>query len=242
LVALLGLGKMFVVRPRQTLLILAFSALQLYTITPIIQRYTRHALPLYPLVCILAGMGLSLLTDAVRFSIGWLSVRAKQPWQEKLIKSKPALLSAAPAFVLVVFLLLNYNQFSYTLSYVERVRQYKPDQVFAADYLSRILKPGDKVGILDLIPRVASDLKARHIPFEQIKLTDTPQELKARGITYVAGTDRIRAQYGSTDGTMWKSAFKAPGSKLAEFGSAMLAWAGYPVNNLYIFVARLPGS
>jgi hypothetical protein len=241
-VALLGLGKLLARKPRQTLLILAFSAIQLYSITPVVQRYTRHALVLYPLVCILAGMGLSLLADALRLGVDRLCARQQFPIRENLIKWKPVINLAAPALVLTAFLLLNTNQFTLTIDYVRRASQYQPVQVRAAEYLRQVLQPGDKAGILDLIPWVLSDLKARHIPYEQIKLGDTPEQLKARGITYVVGTDRIKGQYGSPAGTMWENAFKAPGSKLAEFGTSALEFEGYPATNLYIFIARLPGG
>jgi hypothetical protein len=242
LLALLGLGKIFARKPCKALLILAFSAIQLYSITPVVQRFTRHALVLYPLVCILAGMGLSLLVDALRLGVDRLSARQQFPLRENLIKSKPVINLGAPAIVLAAFLLLNTNQFTLTFDYLRRASQYKPVQVRAAEYLSQVLQPGDKVGILDLIPWVLSDLKARHIPYEQIKLDDTSEQLQARGITYVVGTDQIKGQYGSPAGTMWENAFKAPGSKLAEFGTSALEFEGYPVTSLYIFVARLPGS
>ena len=224
------------------MLILAFSVLQIITITPIVQRYTRHALTLYPLVCILAGMGLWLLTDVLRSIINWVSARRQNVFPEKLRLSKPSLISATPVLVLAVFLLLNFQQFSYTIDYIRRAIHFKPVQVQAAEYLSQVMQPGDKVGILDLIPWMSSDLKSRHISFEQIKLSYTPQALKARGITYVVGTDRIRADYGKAAGTMWSDDFEKPGSKLAEFGTSWLAYMGYPVNYLYIFVARLPGD
>lgn len=85
-----------------------------------------------------------------------------------------------------------------------------------------------------------TDLDARDIPYERIGLAESAADLRTKGITYVAGTDRLSndSTYGSLAGTIWESGF-APEIKLAEFGDTTLQFQGYPSGDLYIFVARV---
>jgi hypothetical protein len=109
-----------------------------------------------------------------------------------------------------------------------------------ARFLERALKPGDKVGILDLVPWFEEDLRRRGIEFERIGLRASLSDLRSLGITHVVGTDLIEGEYGSASGTIWENAFDAPGDKIAKLGSQTLRSRGYPVGELYLFAARVP--
>jgi hypothetical protein len=117
---------------------------------------------------------------------------------------------------------------------------FETTQVSMARYLEQSLQPGELVGILDLIPWVEADLHARRIDFERIGLHTTLAELRRRGITHVVGSDAIGGEYGSISGTIWDTAFDAPGDRLAEFGSEWLWYRGYPMGSLYMFAAHVP--
>ena len=230
--AALGLAGLIKRQPWQILMVLLFAALQLYMISPVVQRFSRHALVLYPLAALCAGMGLSMVVQAARTvwkrlvshpSVRWI-------WVEK----------ALPVFVLGLFLLLYAGQIRLVVRYIQRIVLYQPSQVRAAEYLVETLRPGEKVGILALIPWVETDLERRGIEFVRVGLRDSPEQWRTLGLTYVVGTDRLQDDYGSAAGTLWSGALAEPGARLAEFGSTWLRFAGYPSNELYLFVARVP--
>jgi hypothetical protein len=230
LLAALGLSGLIKRQPRRTLLMIFFVALQLYMISPIVQRYTRHALLLYPLVAIAAGMGLFMIVQALQH--GWLRLAANKGnfWGN--------IQKAIPALVLMIFLLIYAGQIHLVVRYIQRIVTYQPSQVRAAEYLAATLKPGEKVGILDIIPWVESDLDRRGIKYVRVGLNDKPELWQSLGLAYVVGTDRLRDDFGSAEGTAW--AQSAGLMRIAEFGGAYMSYAGYPNNELYIYIARVP--
>jgi len=230
LLALPGLVRGTVRFPRILIPIVAFFLLHLYTILPVMGRYTRHALVLYPLVCILAGNGLALLSDELVRWLGRIQAGRFAAWQR-----------VAPGVVLLLFLALSWSQARGMVRYVSDTSRAKPSQVQAAEYLEGVLQPGDNVGILDQIPWVEEDLWRRAIEFERVSFTDTLADLRANKINFVVGTDRFGGDYSSLSGRLWEDRFNMAGLKLAEFGDAPLQYQGYPNANLYLFVARVPG-
>ncbi|HVN53270.1 MAG TPA: hypothetical protein VMT46_02985 [Anaerolineaceae bacterium] len=237
--ALLGLWKLFTRYPHQGTLLLGFIVLHLYSISPIVQRYTRHALVLYPLICIIAGMGLDLLSDWLRSAWPLLAARLSH-LGDRLEGYHSLWQRAAPALVLAIFLLASLSRVATTLRYVRRVENYKVPQVQVAEYLSAHQGPADKTAILDIIPWVESDLEARKISFERVPISITLPELKARGFTYLVGSDEIQDTYALSDGTIWEKDVHSPWTKLAEFGHQPLVYSGYPASDLYLFIARIP--
>jgi len=229
--AVLGLGRLFYRYTRQILFILAVFALHTFTISPIAQQFSRHALILYPLICIFAAGGLDLIIDGAAWVV-------RRPSGSTV---SVHLCRYAGLLVFTGFAIGYSHRASSTIHYINRVRDYKVSQVQVANFLPTILKSGDKVGIVDVLPWVAADLDKREIPYERIHLTDTIDDLRLRGITHVVGTDRLASQYGSVKGTIWENSFPVD-SRLAEFGSSTLEYEGYPNAYLYMFVAPLPGS
>jgi hypothetical protein len=232
--AVLGIGRLLFSHPRQAIMMLLIIVFHLYLISPITQRYTRHALVLYPMFCIFAGAGLSWIAEGIQRPLReWLS-RTNQ-------KINPSVITrGVPAFILIVFLLISAHQVNLTLRYMARTHNYKTPQVQAAEYLSIVMTPEDKVGILDEVPWVENDLHAHGISYVRIAATDTVEDLKAKQVTLVAGTDRFGGDYASLAGSIWQTGFTNPGAKLAEFGVGALMYDGYPAGQLYIFIARLP--
>lgn len=232
--AAIGLTGLIKRQPRKMLVVLLFAVLQLYMISPIVQRFTRHALTLYPVVALSVGMGLVMLAQAAK--VVWKRLvthpSVRWAWVEK----------ALPVLVLVLFLLLYAGQIRLVSRYIQRITSYQPSQVRAAVFLENTLQPGEKVGILDLIPWVESDLERRGIEFVRVGLNDSPEQWVGQNLTYVVGTDRLQDDYGSAAGTIWAGALATPGARLAEFGNTWLKFAGYPSNELYLFVARVPGA
>jgi hypothetical protein len=234
LLALLGIWEWARLYPRQAWVALLFLGLHFYSILPVTQRYTRHALVVYPLVCMAAGFGLQQLAEVLS--------RIFQRLQQRFPGLSSQSSSGATILTFSLFLLVSAPQIALSLSYVYIVDHASPSQVQAAEYLEELLQPGEKAGIVDVIPWVEADLIARGIPFERISLQATPEELQASGITYLVGSDAILPDcgYGNIAGTFWETAFKAPGSKLAEFGYAYLQCLGYPNADAYLLVGRVP--
>jgi hypothetical protein len=216
---------------RYTIPVLIFALFQLYMISPIVQRYTRHALLLYPLVAIAAGMGLYMLVRG-----------AQQVWMriaERAGTNHDRIHKAIPIIMLGIFLLVYAGQIRLVVRFIARITAYQPAQVQAAEYLQEMLKPGGKVGILDIVPWVESDLNRRGIEFVRVGLHDPIELWQKLGLSYIVGTDRLQGDFGSADGTLWVQSAGLP--RIAEFGVSPMIYAGYPSDNLYLFVARLPG-
>ncbi len=232
LLAAVGICGLLKFQPRRTLVMLIFAALQLYLISPIVQRYTRHALMLYPIVAIAAGMGLSMI------------VRALQRVWEVRVPNKGRYWSlvqkAIPTFVLVVFLVVYAGQIYQVERYIARNLAYQTAQQRATEYLTATVKPGEKIGILDILPWVESDLEKRGINFVRVGLHDSVEQWQSEGLAYVVGTDRLQATYGSADNTSW--AQSAGLNRIAEFGDSALSYIGYPTNEIYFYVAPVPGA
>ncbi len=232
ILAALGLTGLLKRQPRRTLLMLIFAVLQLYMISPVVQRFTRHALVLYPIVAIAAGMGLFMIAQAAQKA--WLR------WAPRLAAKRKTIQKWIPVLVLALFVLIYAGQIGEVVRYIQRIVAYQPIQVHAADYLETLLKPGDKVGILDIVPWVESDLNRRGINYVRVGLNDKLEQWQAEGLTYVVGTDREQFDFGSAEGTEW--AQTAGLTRIAEFGSRYLSFAGYPTNELYLYVAPVPGK
>jgi hypothetical protein len=243
LLALLGLAELLMRRPRVALLLLLFGSAHLYVVTPIKQNFSRHVLVLYPLVCILAGIGLSKVAEAVGRLVGDRKAMIRvPPWLKRWRSEGEERVRLGSALVFAAFLLLSAPQLRLTLQYAQDRSQYKTTQVLVAEYLEETLQPGEKVGILDIVPWYERDLHRRGIEFVRIELEDSLAELRALGITHVVGSDRLKGEYPSVSGTIWDTAFDPPGAKLAEFGSEWLSARGYPMGRLYLFVARMPAE
>ncbi len=232
LLAAVGICGMLKRQPRRTLVMLIFAALQLYLITPIVQRYTRHALMLYPLVAIAAGVGLSMIVRALQ-----------QLWRDRVSNQGgywSSVQKAIPAFVLVVFLIIYAGQIYQVERYIARNIAYQTSQQKAADYLASMLKPGEKVGILDIVPWVESDLNQHGIKFIRVGLNDSIEQWRSKGLAYVVGTDRLKDTFGSAENTAW--AQSAGLKRIAEFGGTTMSYDGYPTNELYLYVAPVTGT
>lgn len=229
LLALIGVAGGLARFPRKVLLILGYSAIHLYSISSVVAQYTRHALLLYPLACLLAGVGLSFAAERVRQ--GLKRIRGGKFGPRRRIAS---------VLVLLVFLGLSTSQVGQTLMYVQRVSRFQPSQVRMAEYLGDHLQPGDKVGILDQIPWVEADLVERGISFERIGAGDRLADLREQGFTHVVGSDRFGGDYEALAGNVWGDYYSMPGAKLAEYGNMPLQYQGYPNGSPYLFVGRIP--
>jgi len=241
LLALIGLGRLLASRPRHALLFALFAGVHILLVTPIIERYGRHVLVLYPIACVLAGIGLDASAGAINAFLAGREGSLKLPtWAKRWRSLGRARGWSGAALVAVGFLLLSVSQVRTTVGYVKAIANAETTQVSMARYLEQSLQPGELVGILDLIPWVEADLHARRIDFERIGLRTTLAELRRRGITHVVGSDAIEGEYGSISGTIWDTAFDAPGDRLAEFGRERLWYRGRPMASLYMFAARVP--
>ncbi len=237
LLALAGLAILLLSRPRYALLYGSFGVVHLLIVTPIIERYSRHVLVLYPLACVLAGIGLEGIAGAINAFLAGKEGSLKLPPWARRWQIKGWL---GPALVAVGFLLAAVFHTRMTVSYVKMMADAETTQTSMAQYLEQSLRSGERVGILDLIPWVEADLHARGIDFERIGLRTTLAELRRRGITHVVGTDAIEGEYDPISGTIWDTAFDAPGDRIAEFGNGRLRYRGYPMGRLYLFAARVP--
>ncbi len=230
LLAWLGLWRIARRHPRQAAVLLLFAIAHLWLILPVVERYTRHALVLYPLVCVLAGIGLGEVTDALKGAVrAGRSGRAAAQWQ-----------SLTPLLVFALFVAAHAIPLRLTLDYMQRFSTCTPSQVQAAAFLRDAIKPGDRIGILDAIPWVEYDGIARTLPSVRIRADASVSDLRATGITHVVGAS-LRGQYAGGAKPGWPLQID-PRRHLAEFGEADLAYAGYPCANLKLFVAALPAA
>jgi 4-amino-4-deoxy-L-arabinose transferase-like glycosyltransferase len=231
--ALAGFGSLLWRRPRQTVLMAVFAIVHLYAITSVNQNFTRHALVLYPIACILAGEGLELLSRALPAILNSLQRRLGSEVERVRFSQY------APVAAFILFILIYLPQANLALRYIGRMKAFVPSQVWTAEYLQTALSPGDRVGILDLLPWVEQDLVNRGVAFERIHLDDTLDSLQARGITHIVSTDRIKMASLASPVSYPVNGFSTPNEKLAEFGASPLEFEGYPAANLYMFVARV---
>ena len=226
-----GLYQAFTRRPRTAIAIALFSAIHLYLITPIVQRYTRHALVLLPLLCVLAGYGLLATAE----------------WLERALDSKRPrfrlpLAQIGLATALGVFVLLSAGQIQATLLEVMDLRQFKPSQVQVAEYLALVMTDQDVAGLQEELPFIEQDLQDRGLSFKRVGSDQTVATLRASGVTYVVGTSRLYDNYRLPPSGLWHAAFEGPSTRLAEFGSDDLRFEGWPTANLFMFVARVPST
>jgi hypothetical protein len=214
--------------PRILLALGLFVALHLYAVTPIVERYPRHVLLISSLMCILAGIGLAGAAE-------WLQRRiavAKAPIIRTQVDLVPGLL-----FVLVA--LISIPQMRRTLETVDSLHSFVPSQVLVARYLKGIMRADETVGLQQELPIVERDLTNRGLSYERIPSDATVADMRLRGITYVVGSNRVNALPPTG---LWHGAFQDPAIRIAEFGTEPLVYEGWPVANLYMFVARVPGE
>lgn len=231
ILALLGIYRGILRCARKTLLLLAFSAIQFFLVLSVVENYTRHILILYPLFCLLAGNGLALLAELLRGGMNRIPSGQLRIWGRY-----------APAIVLVVFLALHAGQLRLTAEYVQRTSAFRPSQTQAVNYLKGLLQPGDIVGLQAELPFVEEYLTQQGISFRRVSASETISELRAQGITYVIGTDRLASDYLLAAPVVWEGYFHTPGSILASFGKDPLEAEGFPCADLYLFVGRIPGN
>jgi len=240
-VALVGSVWLVATRPRAAAVLLGLTLAYLWWLSPIQSRATRHALVLYPLACMLAGCGLQAIADGIK-SILETARRRRQTTDASAVRGTLRLSPWLPGMVAGAFLLLSVEGFHRSLSFVTEIAGYETPQKRMADFLEAELEPGEKVGILDIMPFDLAELYRRKIPFERIRLEDTIDDLQRRGLAVVVGTDLTSGEYPSIAGTIWDIAFDDPGDRIAEFGEQALLQRGEPKPNLYLFAARVPKS
>lgn len=234
LLAWAGLWRMGRRYPRHTVVMAGFAAVHLYLILPIVERYTRHALVLYPIVCVWVGLGISAVADMARETVARLAGR-----RPDLMPRTGLLHGIGPWVMPALCLAVWAGQFRLTFDYVHRFAAYKPSQVRTAEFLQTAMTAGDKVGILDAVPWVESDLSGRGISFCRIPANSTVEALRRNGVTHVVGAQVLDGQYAVRPTVLWAAEFP-PETRLAAFGEMALAFAGYPSGNLRLFVAAVP--
>jgi hypothetical protein len=227
--SLVGLYMAFINAPHLALALCGFAAAHLYLVSPVVVRHPRHVLLLAPLACILAGNGLAGAAQWLRSKLS----PAGTPLQRGVRQAVPALLLALLA-------LGSLGQVRSTFRTVKRLTGFQPTQVQTAEFLDRILLPGDLVGIQQDLPFVERDLQDRGIPYRRVAAGESLADLRAQGIAYVVGSDRLSTQFGLPATGLWQGAFNEPAARLAEFGGDDLWVVAYPSANLYMFVARVP--
>lgn len=237
--ALLGVAKLVRQYPHHTVEMLVFAVVHLYMISAIVQRFTRHALVLYPIVCIFAGAGLMLLAQGAVALFNKIFTGSVADFGSG-VKNQAWWQKAVPAFVVVLFFLVSLPQMNLTIRYIQRTRNFQTSQDKVAEYLSVHLKPGDKVGILNLLPWVEQDLIDQGISFERFTIDDSLETLREKGFSYIVSTDQFKESYTALNGTWLTNTLPASTAKLIEFNTAPLQYEGYPAGNLYMFVARVP--
>jgi hypothetical protein len=217
--------------PRTLLAVSFFVAVHLYAVTPVVVRYSRHILVLSPLACIFAGIGLAAAAD-------WLQGRVA------IAKSPPvrAQVVLVPGLLVVLLALASSAQLRKTLQTVDGLRTFVPSQVHAVRFLKDTLRINDVVGLQQELPIVERDLYDRGLRFERIASDATVADLRSRGIAYVVGSSQLGGEYALPPTGLWHGAFEAPGTRLAEFGTAPLLHDGWPSADLFMFVARVPGE
>jgi hypothetical protein len=230
---LIGLVAMAVRRPRFLVVMGTFSAMYLFFITQFEERYVRLVVILYPFACVAAGLGAEVVARAVA---RWLPLR----WR-----------LLAPAGMLVAVVVLSLPQITYAVSHAREIEAYQPPQTVALGYLRTTMGPNDKLGVFDFLPWIDADLTKAGIKFERIAVTDSAHSLRSRGITLVAGTDRLQHPVlglypfdpiRNLNDTIWDAYLQQPGVKLAEFGSGAPAGGGAPLEDQYIFISRVPAD
>ena len=229
--AIVGVLRSATRSPRFLLAVGLFGAVHLYAVTPIVERYPRHVFVLYPLTCILAGIGLAAVAE-------WLQGRvalAKAP----LVRAQVVLV---PGLLVVLLALASIPQIRNTLRTVDGLHSFVPSQVHAVRFLKEFMRVDDVVGLQLELPIVERDLTNRGLSFERIASDATIADMRLRGITYVVGSNQLGGGYALPPTGLWHKAFENPATWLAEFGTAPLLHEGWPSADLFMFVADVPGQ
>lgn len=237
--ALVGLTGLVSRRPRVGALLLAFIVLYLWWLSPIQSRATRHALPLFPIACMLAAVGLQTAADGLKSGWALFLGRFRRP-RFRGKRLSPRVDPWLPRVVSAAFLIALAPRIRANADFVSYMARYETSQDKMAEFLADLIGPDDKVGVLDIVPFDLAALFHRGIPFERIAATDTFADLQGRGITLVVGSDLTSNEYASTGGTIWDTAFDGPDDRIAEFGTQELVFRGEPKPDVYLFAARIP--
>ena len=220
---------------RIALFLTLIAGLHLFLITPTLFRVTRHALVLYPFVAIFAALGLGLAQDHLPGLLLRIQIRFL-PHRTPTAVSK----GTAGAIVLIVLLAASLPKLQQTVGFIEQMRRFKPSQVQMAEYVREHLAWDTKIALLDIVPFADVHLRRSRADVHRVGLGTTLQELREGGYEYVIGTDGIGEEFGGSEGTIWTSALLSKQQAQAEFGSEDLAWRGWPVGNIHLYLARVP--
>jgi len=222
-------------RRRLTLFLTIVAFLHLLLITPTLHRVTRHALVLYPMVAIFAAAGLDLVEGHLPDAWDRLQMRLFS----RIAPSRLSPRAAAP-IVFLVFLGVSLPQIYQTARYIEDMRAFKPSQVQVAEYIRAHLKRDTSIALLEIVPFADVHLRRSHADIHRVGMWATLADLRHEGYEYVIATDRIGPEYGDAKNTVWVSELLSGKESVAEFGSADLMSRGWPLGNIYLYLARVP--
>lgn len=235
--ALVGYTATLQRQPRIALFLASIVVLHMLVITSTLSRYSRHAFVLYPIFAIFAAQGLD---HAQRRVAGTLTqLQAKAGLKKALEGVSPG---AAGPIVFLSFLVLTAPKLGQAANFVHKMRSFETSQVSMAEYMRATLEKDVKVGLLEFVPFANKDLRRSRADIERVGLSITGDELRRKGIEYVIGTDQIVGEFGQAEGTIWVTGLKDGLEPLAEFGQSDLAYRGWPVGNIYLYLARVPDS
>ncbi len=232
----IGMGRLASARGRIAIALLALVTFHLWSITPVVQRYTRHALPLYPVACLLAGVGLQAVADGLRKGLQRLG-RTSSRWGANGAADRRGWLGQV---VLLLFLVMTGRQAWLSAQYVRRVSDFDPSQSRMADFMSEHVASDLRVGILDALPWDEYELWEKGIEFVRVGRDVTLEELRELEVDYLVGTDRIGGDFRSQEVTAWESELIGTAPRLAEFGSEPLGYPTYPQAEIYLFLVEVP--
>ena len=239
-VALVGATRLASSKPKVAALLFGVFAAYLWWLSPIQSNATRHALVLYPLACMLAACGIEAVAEALRR----LSVAVGRTRKPRGQTPTAGLARSVwvPWAVAGLFVVSSAGRIGRSVDFVIEMATFKTSQQRMGEFLQREMGPGEKVGILDIVPFDTADLFRRGLRYERVAASDSLADLQRRGIHIVVGSDLTSNEYPSISDTIWDVAFDGPTVRIAEFGDQELVYRGEPKPSVYIFAARIPAG